>query len=159
MTEWRPIPGYESNYHVSDGGQVKSLPRNTTRGGILRPAPSKQPGYPSVVLWRDGKQRTFKVHQLVAAAFLGPRPDGMEVRHLNGDRLDCRLANLRYGTRAENAQDTIDHGRNRNVEKTHCPNGHPYDASNTYRRPRNPRTRYCRQCNNVRTRARYARSR
>jgi hypothetical protein len=147
VTEWRPVVGFESNYHVSDDGQVKSLPRNTTRGGILRPAVSKQPGYPEVALWLNGKARTLKVHQLVAAAFLGPRPKGQEVRHLNGNRLDCRLTNLQYGTRLENAQDTIDHGHNKNAAKTHCPKGHPYDEANTYRIASRPTNRYCRACN------------
>lgn len=154
MTEWRPVVGYESNYHVSDDGRVKSLPRNTTPGGLLRAAVSKNPGYPEVSLWLKGKSRTHKVHQLVAAAFFGPRPEGAEIRHLNGDRTDCRLGNLLYGTRAENAADTLAHGHNRNAAKTHCPAGHPYDEKNTYRRAADPNTRYCRACNAARVAAR-----
>lgn len=146
MTEWRPVVGYEANYRVSSDGQVKSLPRNTTRGGFLRAAIGKQ-GYPEVSLWLAGRSRTFKIHQLVAAAFLGPRPEGLVVRHLNGNPADNRLSNLCYGTPEENGLDSVAHGTNRNAAKTRCPAGHEYDESNTYSPPSRPRQRYCRTCN------------
>jgi hypothetical protein len=68
-------------------------------------------GYPQVNL-RGGRgiHKSITVHRLVATAFLGPRPAGLEVRHLNGDPTDCRLANLAYGTPAENGQDRVRHG-------------------------------------------------
>jgi DNA invertase Pin-like site-specific DNA recombinase len=50
------------------------------------------------------------VHQLVLLTFVGPLPEGQEVRHLNGDRSDNRLENLCYGTRKENANDAVEHG-------------------------------------------------
>jgi len=50
------------------------------------------------------------VHSLVAEAFLGPRPAGYDIMHLNGDRKDNRAANLRYGTRKENLNQTYEYG-------------------------------------------------
>lgn len=50
------------------------------------------------------------LHLLVAAAFIGPRPPGKIVRHLDGNRKNPRWGNLAYGTYAENTQDAIAHG-------------------------------------------------
>lgn len=48
---------------------------------------------------------SHQIHRLVLDAFAGPRPEGMECRHLNGDPKDNRLRNLVWGTRAENMAD------------------------------------------------------
>lgn len=141
--DWLPIPGYEGRYEVSDQGEVRSLPRYRSRGGILRPHPSLPGGYPSVNLRKDGAGKTMRVHALVMLAFVGPRPEGQVTRHLNGNPLDNRLENLTYGTPTENNLDTVRHGGNANARKTHCPQGHPYTPENTawygtYR--------YCRTC-------------
>lgn len=71
--EWRPVPGYEGLYQVSSLGKVKSLPRTTTKGGILKPRTDKR-GYQWVGLSKDGLVRNFSIHELVALAFFGPRP-------------------------------------------------------------------------------------
>lgn len=47
------------------------------------------------------------VHQVVLDAFMGPRPPKMVSRHLNGDSLDNRVANLAYGTQKENWADAV----------------------------------------------------
>jgi hypothetical protein len=73
---------------------------------MLRPGIASS-GYPTVAL---GRGRTRTVHSLVAEAFIGPRPHGMEVRHINGVRTDPRRVNLCYGTRSENILDAVAHG-------------------------------------------------
>ena len=68
---------------------------------------------------RDGYARTrlsdrtkfFTVHSLVMLAFVGPRPPGMDIDHINGVRNDNRLENLRYCTTQENCRATHDSGR------------------------------------------------
>ncbi|WP_158710499.1 NUMOD4 motif-containing HNH endonuclease [Streptomyces flavochromogenes] len=139
---WLAVPGYENSYEVSSQGQVRSRPRPTTRGGILK-AKVGRVGYPRVSLCANGVQRTWLVHQVVAVAFLGPRPAGQEVRHLDGDPLNNAVSNLAYGTRSENAQDKQRHGTDHNARKTHCPQGHPYDEENT---SRYSGRRACRAC-------------
>jgi hypothetical protein len=147
MTEqWRPVPGFEGSYEVSDQGSVRSLARSGPWGKQprrLRAWPTKK-GYLRVDLCSANKRTRFFVHQLVLEAFVGPRPDGLVTRHLNGNPKDNRLANLTYGTYAENAQDTVRHGANANLRKTHCPRGHAYDAENTYVKPDGGRE--CRIC-------------
>ncbi|MFE2967499.1 NUMOD4 motif-containing HNH endonuclease [Streptomyces sp. NPDC059340] len=148
---WRPVPGHEGNYEVSDQGDIRSRPRPRTKGGLRRATISKV-GYPKVELWSNGRRETRFVHQIVAAAFLGPRPDGQEVRHLDGNPLNCELSNLAYGTRSENSLDKVRHGTDHNANKTHCPQDHPYDEANTARY-RGRRT--CRTCANHQARLRY----
>jgi hypothetical protein len=142
--EWRPVAGYEETYSVSSTGLVRSHPRHGTLGGILRPHQSKW-GYMNVLLTQNSKPWTVTVHLLVARAFLGPRPEGMETRHLDGDPTNNHASNLRYGTKSENARDRIRHGNHSNASKTHCKNGHPFDEENTGR-AKGGRERYCRIC-------------
>ena len=126
---WRPIPGWEGLYEASDLGRVKSIPRRQVRGGILSPSVGTN-NYPIVWLRNKSERRASAVHRLVAEAFLGP-PEGLEVRHLNGDRMDNRLANLKYGTHSENVRDTVNHGMHHNAKRTHCKRGHEFTPENT----------------------------
>lgn len=140
--EWRSIPGFEGYYRVSSHGRVASIRRRGTPGGLIAVSIANT-GYPTVSLFRDGKHAMRQVHALIAAAFLGPRPSEMEVRHLDGNKLHCVISNLAYGTHSENVRDLLRHGTHYQANKTHCPRGHPYDEANTYR---SPGKRDCRAC-------------
>jgi len=59
----------------------------------------------------SGKRKQFKIHQLILLAFVGPKPDGSECCHKNHIRYDNRLANLYWGTRLENHQESVLAGR------------------------------------------------
>ncbi len=101
---WLPVPGYEGLYEVSDFGNVRSLHRSfrpRIRGNLLTPAMSGR--YLMVVLYREKRRKSWLIHQLVLLAFRGARPPEMESLHGPGGRLDNRLANLSYGTRAKNS--------------------------------------------------------
>jgi hypothetical protein len=52
----------------------------------------------------------MQVQCLVLEAFIGPRPDGYEARHLNGNGEDNHVSNLAWGTRKENYADQRRHG-------------------------------------------------
>lgn len=131
LEAWRPVPGYEGLYEVSSRGRVKSLPRNTTRGGIMKLQHGNAQGYHSVGLYKCDVRTVHYVHYLVLLAFVGPRPDGLEVRHLDGDDLNNVLANLAYGTSGENKADMLRHGRHHFGSRTHCDNGHEFTPENT----------------------------
>lgn len=143
---WRVVPGYEGLYEVSDAGRIRSTRRRGTAGGLLTHKVTKRGGYLTVSLLRGCEQTTRPVHSVVLEAFVGPRPHGVEIRHLDGDPTNASLANLVYGTRSENGLDKRAHGTDHNVAKTHCPQGHPYDEANTYVLPSRPGARYCREC-------------
>lgn len=124
--EWRLIPNC-IGYEVSSAGRVRSCQRTfvrsnghlfTVNGRILAPCTDSR-GYLNV---KAGSRANSKVHQLVATAFIGPRKVGQEVCHLNGDKLDNRASNLRYGTHSDNQQDRTRHGTN----------GHKLSASDVF---------------------------
>ena len=122
MEIWKDIPGHEGRYQVSNLGRVRSLDRyvkgrsrngsefkRLSPGKILSPAPYCKTGHLSLPLGR--RTNGQPVHRLVLLAFVGPCPEGMEVRHLNGDPTDNRLSNLKYGTRTENIIDVYRQGK------------------------------------------------
>lgn len=136
---WRPIPGWEGSYSVSDIGRIRSESRivsysngktQPVKERILKLVPDRK-GYLRSQLFQENIGYTRYAHQMVLAAFVGPQADGLVSRHLNGNKLDNRLTNLRYGTDSENKLDTVLHGTHRNSKKTHCPRKHPYSPENT----------------------------
>jgi hypothetical protein len=98
---WLPIAGYEGLYEVSDMGNVRSIPRPSTAGGLLKQTHSHG-GYMKVCLSKGNHVRTCAVHRLVASAFVDNPNHKPEVNHLNGDKSDNRAANLDWCTRSEN---------------------------------------------------------
>jgi len=103
---WLPVEDYADLYEVSNFGNVRS--RN---GRLLKPAAHR--GYRHVCLYRDNDGgRTRYVHVLVLRAFCGAPPfPGFEVCHNDGDRANNALTNLRWGSRQDNTDDRIRHGR------------------------------------------------
>jgi len=107
MENWKDIKGYEGHYQVSDLGRVKSLRRwieNKGNGGYFLDSKLKKlglsQGYPSASLNKDGVCKKFRVHQLVAVAFLNHKPCGYKlvVDHIDNDKLNNKLENLQIVT-------------------------------------------------------------
>lgn len=159
MTEtWRPIPGYEGLYEASDHGRVRSLDRRVPharagtilcRGKVLAPAMHR--GRPHLTLARDGAHRQVGVHTLVLEAFIGPRPEGMEGCHGDGDKLNNHLSNLRWDTTSANVLDQVQHGVHRNGRKTRCPLAHLLEEPNLVQAGLRRGQRNCRACARART--------
>jgi hypothetical protein len=117
LERWLPVVGYEGYYEVSDQGRVRSVERYIKGGhGCRALRKSKtlrlysQNGYLYAELSRSGKSKRYAVHRLVLLAFIGPRPDDLCARHLNGQREDNTLANLDYGSYRQNSNDRYAHG-------------------------------------------------
>lgn len=107
---WLPVVGYEGIYEVSSHGRVRSLNRVAGRSKKRKIAgqmiASERPnswGYPVVQLHdAEGRHNVYVTHRVVAAAFLGPRPEGHDVNHIDGNKRNARAENLEYVTRSEN---------------------------------------------------------
>jgi hypothetical protein len=155
MTEWRDVPGYEGSYQVNARGEVRSCDRTVPmaghtrriRGVLLKPHADTF-GHLQVRLSRNNSHREVLVHRLVALAFLKESYfENAHVCHGDGNPANNVVENLRWGTRRDNGLDRIRHGRDPHLNKTHCPQGHPYDDENTYRFVTKSGTaRNCRRC-------------
>ena len=142
---WRDVPGSDGRYLVNDQGQVYSRwQRRPLKGRRVGS------GHVRVYLRLPEGPRGRYVHQLVMEAFVGPRPAGMDTRHLDGNPANNALANLAYGTPSENARDRRRHGTDANARKAACKHGHPFDETNTHIRPDG--SRQCRTCARERAR-------
>lgn len=116
--EWRDVRGYEGLYQVSSLGNVKSLKRAfVPEDRLLLLTANPISGYVTVSLNNGIKQRTGKVHIMVCEAFHGPRPEGKQACHKDGDKLNNSKVNLRWGTQQENMNDRDRHGNTRRGEE------------------------------------------
>ena len=108
---WKDIPGYEGMYQASTKGRVKSFYNN--KENLKKPTLLKT-GYLGTTLKKNGKQKHFRFHQLVVMAFMNHRPDGMKiiVDHINHDKTDNRLENLRL---VNNRQNSLSRKKNRDL--------------------------------------------
>lgn len=100
---WKPIKDYEGLYEISNLGRVKSFNyRGSGKEKILKNTECRW-GYLTVSLTKSGKCKVFKVHRLVAEAFI-PNPENKPcVDHINTIRTDNRVKNLRWVTYKENS--------------------------------------------------------
>ena len=102
-TLWRTVPGYPA-YEVSVDGLVRRCQGFRCRRAHRVLVPFVRPnGYAQILLYQGGQRRRFGVHQLVALAFLGPKPSPQhEVAHLDGQRLNNHVSNLAWLLPIEN---------------------------------------------------------
>ena len=107
--EWRPVVGYEGRYEISDRGRIKSLIRG---GKISLGGRDSSKGDTRIRsgLSSGGSRRYFYIHTMVLTAFFGPKPDGHECAHWDGDPTNNHISNLRWATHKENADDAKRHG-------------------------------------------------
>lgn len=113
QAEIRPVavaPGYAVS---ADGRVFSCVPCSWSKQCPRECSPvTTGTGYKMARLHINKKSTSDGVHRLVASAFLPPPlPEQTQVRHLDGDPANNNVANLKWGTPAENAQDTIRHGR------------------------------------------------
>jgi hypothetical protein len=109
--EHRTLPAYPGYIFTSDGDVWSCWttgPGNHMSLVYYKLSPGwTDAGYLNVNLL--GEHRL--VHQVILEAFVGPCPEGLECRHLNGNPADNRSSNLKWGTRAENIEDEKKHGK------------------------------------------------
>lgn len=96
---WKPIG--IGDYAISNLGNVKG--KDGKR--MLKPAVNKK-GYLTVCIMNNGKKQTTKIHKLVMVTFVGDRPTGCDIDHIDRCKTNNKLTNLRYCTRQQNCMNT-----------------------------------------------------
>ena len=116
---WKSVEGFPG-YEISNHGNVRSYKEQVGFGQwhiankpirTLSPATEKKSGYRGVNFSRDGHMHFLRIARLVAAAFLGVCPEGLEVCHSDGNPGNDHVENLRYDTRKGNMQDAVKQGK------------------------------------------------
>lgn len=93
---WKEIEGFD-NYQISNLGRVKNIKFDR----YVKPLVGNR-GYVHVNLYKDGKIKRLSLHRLIAIAFI-PNPENKPcIDHINTDRSDNRIDNLRWATQKEN---------------------------------------------------------
>jgi hypothetical protein len=112
MTEiWKSLKGIVEcgdNYEVSNLGRVKS---NGQRKTILKPTINSK-GYHRIGLMLGSKKKNYRVHRLVALAFIPNPDDKPEVNHKDGNKDNNVVDNLEWSTHSENVQHSFDNNLN-----------------------------------------------
>lgn len=109
MPYWKQIIGFPE-YEIDTLGRVwswyrlKYLKSSTTNG------------YHQLSLCNGCKTYTKRVHILVLENFIGKKPYGYEARHLDGNKDNNKLSNLKWGTKKENGEDRVRHGRSKGIK-------------------------------------------
>lgn len=113
---WKTFP-LDLRYQVSNLGRVRRKANKR-----IRKTPIKQNGYPGLVFTAPGIRyaKGYDLHMLVAITWLGPRPEKYDVSHLDGNKRNNCVSNLRYESRKENANkafNNFDRSKNKKIYK------------------------------------------
>ena len=92
---FEPLKDYEGYYEINKDGEIKSLPRSTTGGGLIAKTINKN-GYYYVNLCKNGIQKTFTLHRLLALQYIENSNKYPVVDHIDRIRTNNSLDNLRW---------------------------------------------------------------
>ena len=118
MQIWKPVLGFEGFYEASENGEIKSIQRRNTKnkrlmgGDFVKPILGSR-GYLVVNLTKPETRKQVFLHKVILEAFVGPRPQGFQCCHNDGNKLNCNLENL-DGTRFQTItkiRDCMEHGK------------------------------------------------
>lgn len=114
---WKNIKGYEELYQVSNNGYIKSLKRISWNGKgyhekkeMILKIQFDGRKYPQVTLSINGKIKTFRIHNLVANAFIPNPLNKRTINHIDGNKSNNHISNLEWNTYSENNQHAYDTG-------------------------------------------------
>lgn len=100
LETWKKIKGYEGLYEISNLGRVKRLYKNK-KEKILKPIKGSY-GYMHYSLSKDSKNKSIRIHRLVALHFIDNLNNYPEVNHIDGNKENYSIDNLEWCTRSQN---------------------------------------------------------
>lgn len=116
MERWAHIRNTKNQLMVSDAGRVKSFLRDKENGNVLKATPDKK-GYMRLRVTIERRKMSFKLHRIVAEAFI-PNPSNLkQVNHIDGNKANNCVENLEWVSNYENAHHAIEHGLWDNVTR------------------------------------------
>lgn len=128
MEKWKDIKNYEGLYQISSYGNVKRLERKLDDGRLLKEKLFKLnvcgDGYIMVGLTKNKNRKFYYVHRLVAEAFIPHSDEKYEVDHIDTDRTNNNVHNLRWVNRSENnlnpiTQKRLGHEKGKKLSDAH----------------------------------------
>lgn len=111
MLKWISAKSFPQ-YEVSSNGDV----RNKKTGRILKQQTGSH-GYRTLTLRNDNKQISVRAHRLIADSFYDGDHEGLDVNHIDGNKLNNSISNLEFCTRKENIRHAFDNGLKHNTRK------------------------------------------
>ena len=109
---WKDIVGYENEYQINQFGEIRTLKDSPKlkKYDVLKPQTSKRNGYVYQMLYKNGKEKLFRVHRLVAMAFL-PNPNNLpQVNHKDGNKQNNSVDNLEWCEQSDNMKHAYKNG-------------------------------------------------
>lgn len=119
--DWVDVPGWSGNYEVNVRGVIRNK-----KTKLIRKQHADVEGYMKVTLCNGRPCKPpVRVHRIVAQAFLGDAPEGMnEVNHIDGDRANNAAWNLEWCSNADNIQHSMNvNGRRKKIAERRRANG------------------------------------
>lgn len=117
----KDVKGYEGLYAMHPSGKVYSY-----KNKKFLKAGKHRDGYLQVVLYKDGKMKTCKVHRLVALTYIDNPENKPQVNHKDGNKTNNNVSNLEWVTHGENQKHAYDNGLKENCRKVGKQNGVKY---------------------------------
>lgn len=117
--EWVDIEGYEKSYQINKNGQIRTLKNSPKRRkfDLLKPQINKKNGYVYQMLYKNGKQKLWRLHRLVAQTFI-PNPNNYpQVNHKDGNKQNNCVENLEWCTQEQNMQHAFEMGLEKPSDK------------------------------------------
>lgn len=116
---WKDVDGFDGMYKISSFGRVWSNSQCSRGRKLIYGSVDNSQGYRYVKLWKGGKKHKRYIHRLIASHFIPNPYNKPQVDHINTDRLDNRIENLRWVTKKENANNPLTRFHNSNAKKGH----------------------------------------
>lgn len=135
---WKEIPGYERKYQASNLGRIRSISGKAPHTYTLNTY-HKSPYYKVTLFDMNGVSASCRVHQLIYVTFKGPVPEGQVIDHINGNKVDNNIDNLRAVTMVENCNNPATKANYHN--RNHDPGEHERRSKGQRRRFQRPEER------------------